>query len=79
MKSGANNSATASGVPGAGVIGSVADAQHAFALQPNGAGQNNALMLDVSITSGSLDDDDPGRVLGPLVPGGRRTGRATST
>jgi hypothetical protein len=38
--------ATAAGVPGPGTFGSVNDAQHGFQLQPNGAGQNDAVMLD---------------------------------
>ena len=43
------------GLPAAGqVFGSANDANHDFVLQPNGAGQNNAVMLDASNTTGRL-------------------------
>jgi hypothetical protein len=65
---GANNSATrptdpapASGVPAPGVFGSVTDAQHAFVLQPNGAGQNDAVMLDASNTAATLTLNSPAK------------------
>jgi hypothetical protein len=57
----ATQGATASGVPIAGVFGSVSDANHAFVLQPNGAGQNDALMLDTGNTNGTLTLNSPGR------------------
>jgi hypothetical protein len=55
------NYAPASGVPTAGTFGSVSDAQHAFVLQPNGAGQNDALMLDTGHTSGTLTLSTPAK------------------
>jgi hypothetical protein len=52
---GVNGGATATGVPRASaVFGSVNDANHTFALQPNGQGQNDGLMLDPSNTTGTL-------------------------
>jgi hypothetical protein len=51
-----------SGVPKAGsVFGSGTDANHTFVLQPNGAGQNDAVMLDAANASGSLNLVNPNR------------------
>jgi hypothetical protein len=59
---GVNTGASAAGVPAAGVsIGSANDANHSFVYQPNGQGQNDALMLDSSITTGALTLVNPKR------------------
>jgi hypothetical protein len=59
---GVNPTAPVSGVPQAGVpIGSAQDANHTFVLQPNGAGQNDAVMLDAANTTGSLTLTTPQR------------------
>jgi hypothetical protein len=51
-----------SGVPQAGLtIGSANDANHTFVLQPNGAGQNDAVMLDSANTTGTLTLTTPAR------------------
>ncbi len=70
---GVNGGATASGVPQANVIiGSAQDALHTFVLQPNGQGQNDAVMLDGSNTTGALNFINPKRysVLSFLVASG---------
>jgi hypothetical protein len=53
-EAGQNPNASAPGVPHAGVFGSEADANHAFLLQPNGLGQNDAVMVDQTHTTGTL-------------------------
>jgi PEP-CTERM motif len=70
---GANPNTPVSGVPRAGVtFGSGTDANHAFVLQPNGAGQNNAVMLDQTHALGTLSLTTPARFakLSFLVAGG---------
>jgi hypothetical protein len=55
FEKGVDAGSTAAGLPQAGVIfGSAIDPNHTFALGPNGPGQNDALMLDSSGTSGTL-------------------------
>ena len=52
---GANSGSNVAGVPQANVIiGSANDANHTFALQPNGPGQNDAVMLDSANPTGAL-------------------------
>jgi PEP-CTERM motif len=59
---GVNAGASAAGIPRPGVIiGSANDANHTFVLQPNGQGQNDALMLDTANTSGTLTLTSPSR------------------
>jgi hypothetical protein len=62
-----------SGVPKAGVVfGSGTDANHTFVFQPNGAGQNDAVMLDAANTAGTLNLAAPARytLLSVLVSAG---------
>jgi len=69
---GVNGGATASGLPQANtVFGSATDANHTFELASNGPGQNDALMLDQSDTSGTLTLSTPARfsLLSFLVAG----------
>lgn len=59
-ETGVNPGSNVAGVVHPGVVfGSGADAKHTFVLQPNGAGQNDAVMLDASNTSGSLSLTGP--------------------
>ena len=70
---GVNGGASAAGVPQAGVIiGSANDANHTFVLQPNGQGQNDAVMLDSANPTGALTLTSPKRysVLSFLVSSG---------
>jgi hypothetical protein len=61
-ETGANPNSNVSGVPHAGVtFGSGNDSNHTFALQPNGAGQNDAVMLDATHTTGTLSLTNPAR------------------
>ncbi len=72
FEQGVDGGATAAGLPKAGVIfGSATDANHTFVLGPNGPGQNNALMLDPSSTTGTLTLSTPTRfsLLSFLVSG----------
>jgi hypothetical protein len=76
------NPATASGVPKAGVtFGSSNDINHAFQLQPNGPGQNDAVMLDSGSTSGTLTLNTPARYLALsfLVAGANGGGSINAT
>jgi hypothetical protein len=59
-ETGVNTGANVAGVahPGA-VFGSATDANHTFVLQPNGAGQNDAVMLDAGNTAGTLSLTGP--------------------
>lgn len=70
---GVNTGATSSGLPASGVVfGSANDSNHSFVFAPNGQGQNDALMLDASNTSGALALSTPARysTLSFLVAGG---------
>jgi hypothetical protein len=70
---GTNPGSNVSGVPVAGsVFGSGNDSKHTFAFQPNGAGQNDAVMLDASSTSGTVSLVSPNKysVLSFLVAAG---------
>jgi hypothetical protein len=53
-ETGVNTGSPAAGTPHAGVFGSANDVNHAFQLQANGAGQNDAVMLDSFNTNGTL-------------------------
>jgi len=71
-----------SGVPHAGVpIGSAQDANHTFVFQPNGAGQNDAVMLDAANTTGTLTLTTPARysALSFLVASGNGAGTINLT
>ena len=62
-----------SGLPQAGVVfSSASDVGHTYVFQPNGPGQNDAVMLDETHTSGSLSLNAPSRysALSFLVTGG---------
>jgi hypothetical protein len=71
-ETGVNPNASAAGVPHAGVFSSENDPNHVFQLQPNGAGQNDAVMLDQVNTTGALTLTTPARysALSLLVAGG---------
>jgi PEP-CTERM motif len=79
---GVNSGATSAGVPHAGVVfGSGADSNHTFALQPNGQGQNDALMLDSDHTTGTLKLTSPAiyTALSLLVAGANGGGNINVT
>jgi len=81
-ETGVNPSSSVSGVPHAGTtIGSGNDSQHAFAFQPNGAGQNDAVMLDAANTSGTLTLTTPAKysALSFLVTSGNGAGTVNLT
>jgi hypothetical protein len=70
---GVNPNTPMAGVPNAGVVfGSNTDANHTFVFQPNGAGQNDAVMLDQVNTTGALALTTPKTysLLSFLVAGG---------
>jgi hypothetical protein len=59
---GTNPNSNVAGVPTPSVVfGSGTDSNHTFVLQPNGPGQNDAVMLDQNNTSGALTVTTPAR------------------
>jgi hypothetical protein len=71
-ENGVNPNAAAAGLPRAGVVfGSENDSRHTFVLQPNGAGANDAVLLDPAHTTGTLALTAPARysLLSFLVSG----------
>jgi hypothetical protein len=55
FEQGLNAASASTGVPSAGtVFGSATDSNHTFMLQPNGAGQDDAVLLDYADPNGSL-------------------------
>jgi hypothetical protein len=79
---GVNPGSNVAGVPHPGVVfGSGNDAIHTFSLQPNSAGQNDALMLDSSQTAGTLSLTNPARysMLSFLVSGANGGGNINVT
>lgn len=76
-ETGVNTAAPVSGVSHPGVVfGSGNDFNHTFAFQPNGAGQNDAVMLDSGNVAGSLSLTTPFnyKTLSFLVAGGNGGG-----
>jgi hypothetical protein len=60
FEQGLNTVSPSTGVPKAGTIfGSATDSNHTFMLQPNGPGQNDAVLLDVADPTGSLSMTTP--------------------
>jgi hypothetical protein len=81
-ETGANPGTNVSGVPRAGAtIGSANDSNHTFVLQPNGAGQNDAVMLDSANTTGTLTLTTPAKfsTLSFLLSSGNGAGTINAT